>query len=486
LVSFDWFVINRPDDFEPLARSIAGEYSGASIPALFRRLLNGTVRHVMVESPYTDIDYRSTFYAYYSKKARPFSSDCARIHLFGESVEFDEANLRLTFPQGTTGHYLGFVVLRPTYAQTIVRCVIDPNAIRRDDTHQLVVTDHKVHLLGHRLVVKGFPFAQQASDVAVCAQTACWGVLRYYSERWSLYRQFSLYEVTTLGLGGSVGGLRAGRGLSGKEMERVLLAAGTYPSLVTRGSNHERFEREMFGWLESGFPVIAMLDGSLHAVSVVGLSLVPIQPAPAKRSLQAWRQVKGLVVMDDRADPYGVVPLLDAPENAWPPTFALSDVTGFFVALPEKLTFPSEAVDLLAEGFALTPPKGFNQLFRQGCAVRYFVTTAAALRSHAREHASAFPSKLYDLYMRSELPQFVWVVELSSGESVVTNRVVYRLVVDATASEHESFPVFFAHSSDKALVIEHDRGRRLRWLHFHSSAVMSQMSGDLKGYGPTI
>lgn len=486
MISYDWLEIKGPDDYEVVAKFIGGEFLGGAVIPLLRRILDGNVRNVLIEQPYVDKDYRSTYYAFYAKRARPFRSDCVRLHFFGDSVTFDAARLDLRLPEGSPGHYFGFMVLRPTHSQTIVRAVIDPNATLRSESLFLASGQHKVHLLGQTLTVCGFPYAQQASDIAVCAQTACWGVLRHYSERWPTYREFLLQEVTTLGLDGAVGGLRSSRGLTPQDMDRVLVEAGTYPLRVRQDlAARPQFHRELFAWLESGFPVVAMLDKYVHAISLIGFAGSRLQPVPPAGELAYWAQVSGVVAMDDGRPPYWVAPLDKSKAATWPRGFALDDVSSFFVPLPEKLTYPSAAVDKLAVEFAESPPDEFEELLGKGCAVRYFVTTAAALRRFAHQSASAFPEKLYHLYMQSELPQFVWIVELSSGQSAPMNHVDYRLVVDATAARHEAFPVFFAHSAKRALIIHYEEDRRLEWVDFSIPvSTMSRMPGDLKIYGP--
>ncbi len=486
MISYDWMAINGPADFEKLTNLIPKAHGGGHVISLLRRILNASVAAVLVEYPYVDKDYRSTYYVYYAKKARPFDSSCVRLHLFTKSASFDAKTALLTLPSISTGHYLGCVVLRPTYMQTIVKAVIDPDALHKTETMQVIVAPHKVHLLGHTLSVRGFPFAEQASDVAVCAQTACWGVLRHYSERWSIYREFTLFEVSSMGLSGGVGGLRAARGLSAKEMETILLAAGTYPTIVARGEDADQYVRELMGWLESGFPVIAMLDRS-HAVTVIGVTKNIVSPVPAKQSLSSWGEISGLVVMDDGTAPYRVMPVwrTDSTTDEVQDTF--EDVSHFIVALPEKLTYPSLSVDRMATKFSSAPPAGFLNLYRQGCAVRYFVTTAAALRRHALANVSSYSQEILDMYMRTELPQFVWVIEFSSADHVTKNQVIYRLVADATASPMEAFPAFFVHSIANALVIDDIPGKRLKRKNFSPVGdVMSRMNGDLVPFGPHV
>lgn len=514
MIRYSWFEVNDPNDYLQLLNHIEGDvgrflggqapaavrvardmrnrYQNAPVIAMLQRSLNPRVRKVLVEYPYTDKDYRSTYYAFYAKRAKPYELACLRLHFFGESVTYDPNTLNLSVPSGITGHYLGFMVLRPTSSNTVVRAVIDPDAILKRETYWLTVTRHKVHLLGQKLHVTGYPFAQQAADVAVCAQTACWGLLRHYSERWNIYREMTLYEVSHLGLDGAASGLRSSRGLSEREMERILKAAGTYPLWVRKpdefkDDDHKRavldaFNRELFGWLESGFPLIAMLDGVKHAISFVGLAGSPLQPAPERGLLTYWGQIDGVVAMDDGADPYTVVPLNADGVPKWPEGLNVDEhVSSFFVPLPEKLTYPSESIDRLATEFVTSPPPGFRKLLTRGCAVRYFVTTASALRRYARQSASALPPELFELYMRTELPQFVWVVELAGPDQAVRNHVEARLIVDATAAPHETFPVFFMHSADRAVLLNREGSGKLKKISFAApAAALDKMPGDLK------
>jgi hypothetical protein len=72
--------------------------------------------------------------------------------------------------------YLGYSVIRP----------VKPNCIGRTLLTHARRTE-AVHLLGRQLEVEGFPFISQDSDATVCAESALWKLLRYYSNRYHLY-----------------------------------------------------------------------------------------------------------------------------------------------------------------------------------------------------------------------------------------------------------------------------------------------------------
>src|SRR5208283_4422253 len=109
---------------------------------------------------------------------------------FDEAVLFDDKTLKLSCADNRiTDHYFGYMVLRPTGIATIGRTVLSPD-VRSGASRYIISAHHKVHLLGYKLTIQGFPSMDQHVDIAVCAHVACWSVLRHYSENYSVYREF--------------------------------------------------------------------------------------------------------------------------------------------------------------------------------------------------------------------------------------------------------------------------------------------------------
>src|SRR5262249_51919230 len=135
----------------------------------------------------------------------------------------------------------------------------------------IIEAEHKVHLLGHRLTVKGFPYMSQHSDISACAHAACWAILRHYSERFSRYAEFLTYDITRMAHEFDPGGLLPSAGLHVGHAERVFATAGTYPVLVFKDENDPSpFYRQLFAYVESGFPLFAEIAKIAHAVAIIG------------------------------------------------------------------------------------------------------------------------------------------------------------------------------------------------------------------------
>ena len=154
---YRWVPIQEAEQYESLGDAIAEEYGRESVIARLKATMSPAVRGVLVETGYIDKDYRSTYYNYYAKKGRAYRQDCIRLHFFDALVSFDEASVDVRSPDGRPeDHYFGYMVLRPTHVATIGRSVLSPD-IRKGAHGSVIQAEHKVHLLGRRLKVSGFP-----------------------------------------------------------------------------------------------------------------------------------------------------------------------------------------------------------------------------------------------------------------------------------------------------------------------------------------
>ena len=98
-----------------------------------------------------------------------------------------------------------------------------------------------------------------------------------------------------------------------------------------------------------------------------------------------WRH---LLTVDDNLLPYATVPLQSDPTAEQLPSYGADLFNSFIVALPEKIYYPADAIEVLCQKVqsALESSRGAGQepLELQ----RYFITTVSKLREHAREQQS--------------------------------------------------------------------------------------------------
>lgn len=481
-MAYKLFDISTPQDLDAIAADLPEHYAAQDVVAELKLGLDPVVKKVLVEYYYVDKDYRSTYYNYYAKKAYRYESTCVRLHFFDDRIELLNGytlRFRVDNPdlnKSTT--YFGYMVLRPTRAHTIGRTIITPRAIQ--GFHGWVIeAEHKVHLLGHRLMVRGFPYMSQHTDISVCAHAACWTILRHYSARFSEYAEVLTYDVTRMAQEFDPGGLLPSTGLHVGHAERIFAGAGTYPVIVTPSADEPGlFQRQLFAYVESAFPLWVEIERCEHAVVVVGrteLQGAVTRSAPVRF---ASDQVEALIAIDDNYLPYIRVPT----GHAQP--YGLCDFTAFIVPLPDKVYYPAEAVDDAAIALASEECLGFDPAPLGSPVVRYFLTTASHLREFVIVNASQFDPVLIGVVMDLSLPQFIWVIEIASEDQWKNGQINTRAILDGTASPIERRPIFLMHDREHAYV--HDRGgeqdhRDLK-LNSPAQVALSRMPGNLTAH----
>lgn len=445
---YTWIALNSSSDLEQLKTEITSEYDPGNIISKLRAGLSSAVKAILIERNYIDKDYRSTYYNFYAKKGQFYRPDCVRLHLFDETVKFNANALKLQWEgMRLEDHYFGYIVLRPTGIATIGRSIVSPD-VRSGASGPIITGHHKVHLLGYRRTIEGFPSMDQHIDISVCAHAACWSILRHYSECYSIYREFLTHDITLMAQEFNPGGLVPSRGLNVSHAERIFQEAGTFPVLIARGNIDDlSFYRQLHAYVESGFPLFAAMSMHNHAIAVVGYEWRKPLASTSSGMRYAWDEVKSIVVVDDNSLPYLSISVKGgAPYSA-------QDIDAFIVALPEKVFYPADAVDHLAPTlFKLGPLIGLPP--KDESIIRYFITTGSALRRFMRERESEFDPKLLEVVMKLPFAQFVWVVEVATVAEWDSGQIAARAVLDATGSLRETMPFWLFHSRTTALVFD--------------------------------
>jgi hypothetical protein len=450
---YKWLPLSSANDLAKLENHISAEYGAKPVAKKLADGISDAVKGVLIEYNYIDKDYRSAFYNFYAKKGQRYRGDCVRLHFFDGAVEFNDQNLTLRCPDHRlTDHYFGYMVLRPTGLATIGRTVVSPD-VRKGASRFIIKGDHKVHLLGYKLTVEGFPSMDQHVDISVCAHAACWSILRHYSERYPNYREFLTHDITMMAHEFNPGGLVPSKGLQVSHAERVFQEAGTFPVHIARSKNDPTdpaFYRQMCAYVDSGFPLFAAMHTKGHAVAVIGYDWRQPLNTKIPGLRYAWDELQAIAVVDDNHLPY----LSVAKTGGMP--YSATDIDAFIVPLPEKIFYPADAVDGLAQA-----------LFKLGAVVglpspgetiiRYFVTTGSALREFVRKHESEFDPKLLSAIMTLPFAQFLWIVEFATEDQWAVGKVAARAIIDATASLLEVTPLWLLHSGTKALVFDRQK-----------------------------
>jgi len=362
------------------------------------RLKQLKLNSIIIEKEYIDKDYRNTFSLFHSKKFVTPKARCIRLHLFEENIDIKKPE-----PKNWQKSYLGYIVVRPTLPNSIGRTLLSVKIIQNKPCY-LCTCEDRALILGVDLKIKGFPFISQDTDATVCAQSAMWIMLRFFSKRYQWYKEIYPSEITALIKAIPQSQTMPGTGLTMIQMADILQQRGFAPLIYVKNQYQDDFFKFAYSYIESGFPLLLGLPE--HVVVSFGHCSDFLKRATYNTS----EYMNTLIVNDDNGLPYEKI-TNDESENQF--SYSLSKVDSFVVPLPEKVFLSVDQFEKLADrtlsavknhfGVSLPPLK------------RIFLTTGRSFKKKAFERFGNHPV-LRDLYLKFPMPHFIWVCELSSHD----------------------------------------------------------------------
>ncbi len=406
--------------------------------------LQDDAKSAIIEKSYIDKDYRDTFSNFYSKKFVKYPSTTFRLHFFRSVVKASD----LFALEAHSEDYIGYTVIRPTQVSSIGRTIFDPSKLTRLFGY-ICRTEYKVHLFGAELIIKGFPYISQDTDVTICAHAATWMTFRYFSERYPTYREIFPYEISQLSGDLSQGRLIPSKGLTAFEITEIFSQYGFYPEVYLRKNydkDHKLFYRLLYYYIESGIPVVACLHGKQHAVTIIGH--VSDYTNPECNNSETF--LTGYVVNDDNCLPYQLVMRNNVKKKGYCSTYCIEDIDSFIVPLYEKMYLSAEHIERTVEGVLDHPSFGVaarSQLVcRDHLIKRIYLTSSKSYKAFRRN--TPLPYQLHLAYVELAMPKFIWVCELSLPEYYPHKQIIGEIIFDATANHRDRFSFLAIHYPD--------------------------------------
>lgn len=394
-----------------------------------------SVKEVIVESPYRDLDFSSVYSSHYSKKHKPVPKDCYRLHFFSDDSLTEEA-------------YRGFLVLRPSLmGDPRGRAHLHPDLLAPEGSFLIVSDTFSAHLYGGKYRIRSFPWMAQETDISICAHSAAWSIVRYFSGKYNYYKERSLSEIVDLAPP-FINRKTPSEGLNLIQISTILSEAGFHPLFLNSKTHKDTsFLDNVLIYIESGIPVIAsvekIIDGKPfhHAICLIGHGKINLdfQPDFTDREFcLSTSFIQSIVVADDNQLPYIEI---DATSNNV--KYQLKDITSAIVPLYEKMFLPSDVVinrvKTLFESRALKLP--------QRAIVRPYITSTRSLKVKAQENDS-MNSELKNILLKTPMPRFVWCVDVSSEEEYKKGLCSCRIIFDSTAGTYDIDPFILSHDGD--------------------------------------
>ncbi len=424
-----------------------------------KKALEGKAKSVAVEKHYIDKDYRDTFTNYHAKRFSTPDSRCVRLHFFSDAVDHE----MLQEDKKVQPLYMGYSIIRPTRPSCIGRTLLDPLRSGLKGAH-LSQCCEKVSIQGTELIVQGFPFISQDTDVTVCAQSAMWMVARYFTNRYRVYPEVYPYRMTALTRDYSIGRILPSGGLQIWQMSEALRQIGFSCLIYDRTKFASEFEHLIYTYIESGIPVLAAFDR--HVVALFGhvsdfstvATTKPINKSPFIFS-SAFNT--GFIGHDDNGVPYQSLLHTESAESMEGANgkYKLGAVKQFIAALPERVFLAAEsfekAVTVVLEDSNFGIKAQSPTLSKETLVMRLFLTTGRSFKKCLRRGMGS--AYVCSLYRELPLPHFIWVCEFSHS-SIYPQKVWGEVLWDATRNAYEPLGFIALHYPEKLV---YDRGSAL-------------------------
>ena len=210
--------------------------------------------------------------------------------------------------------------------------------------------------------------------------------------------------------------------------------------------------KDLYSYVESGFPVLASLrvpPGVGHVVSLVGHTIDYGKAMPgASEFIDSSHFLKQFVVVDDNCFPYRTLGYEDDLENYAVmyekngEKAGINNIVTMTCPLPEKVFVPAE--DAREKAFRHCQ-KFLSTLKQTGSApfvTRLFVTNSSAFKRRKLDQAKRQKDRAASVVVNLHLPHFIWVMEVAPLDAYKNRLCTAEIVLDATAGSSEEGMIY--------------------------------------------
>ncbi len=418
--------------------------------------IGGEKCNLIIEYPYLEKDYLSTYYSFYSGKYKNYSKYNARVHFFSKNEL-----------------YVGFITLRPGIpGQNIGRSLLTPDFFLEKNYH-ILTGDYKFHYLDYEDYVNCFPWMRQETDISVCSHVCLWSIVKYFS-KFPQYADTTMNEIIET-VNNCEGRKIPSMGLEVKQVANVLEAYHLSPLILGGIGYDEKNINSLIGYLESGLPIIGFIKNKLHAVVIIGRADITkeldngqidfknkdkfdrLYNDNDKKYIMFSELVDEIIVSDDNfISPYRKVWQLKAEDiKATVNTqnngnYGFREIEHFIVPLYKKMHYTFSAVqkrlDVLFNSNPAAPKdEKFN--FPEKPIVKIYLSTSNSLKQHMIKHCEC--EELNKIINFMSLPRFIWNIDLCTVEDYKDNNTTCKIIIDSTAFTHETDPWLLIHDDKK-------------------------------------
>jgi hypothetical protein len=412
---------------------------------LLKGNLQNFVKTIIIERNYTCKDHKNLYSNFYSKKFKPISSKTERIHFLKSKIS-DKYNLIENINE-IENNYIGFSVIRPIFERTIGRTIIDQSKISKgiSEGFYSLSANYPVNLMGVRLKARGYPYLSQDTEVTVCAHSALWGLCRFLSQRFSIYREMYPFDFVHLS-DNTKGRALPYRGMTYEDYSKILSDFGCFPlvmRLKKRTDDKEIPEdkfQEVYSYVESGFPVLASYTG--HVVALIGHTIDYSKSIDqTKEYIDSSFFLKQFIVVDDNYFPYGTLGFENDPAN-YSRRYNINSINTIVCPLPEKAYLPADKARVKITTFLDLLSSEIQKYGKKPYITRLFLASGSSfkrkkLKNFNENEKNSLKDEILLNILEFDFPHFVWVMEIACLDDYKNKRVTSEIVLDATVGYRE-------------------------------------------------
>ncbi|GAB3923508.1 hypothetical protein [Larkinella terrae] len=419
---------------------------------------------ICVESPYVDRIYRDSYYHYYASKLGSYPKDCIRLSFF--DVPIDESHFRnqdqRTFLQE---HYLGFLVVRPTFRNLIGRNIISPKALK-DSNIQVCLAKYSVTVNSIKLEIWGFPHSSQDIETITCAQTTIWSIMEYFSQRYADYRPVLPSTIVKRLENLSVERQMPATGLSIEQISFVLKEFDFGPRIYHEDKYPKDFAELVSCYVESGIPIVVAIQNRNksvgHALLCIGRQIVTKEyikknlkyeefklPTGTIQLMDLDKLPKDFVFIDDNLAPYAQATLSRPASNYVSKEWHSCKLVAFVAPLYKRVYLEAyEAKKYLKSLFSIgiISIQGQHEVI-----LRFFLTSSRSYKNWVATDA-VMGEVLKEIILAVALPKFIWVGELTNSTLLEADQANGIVLLDATEADTNNLkPLILVAQGDRII-----------------------------------
>ena len=422
----------------------------------------------LVEYPYVDRVYRDSYYYYFSSKLEKYERDCIRVSLFEGPIT--KSDFYSTGKKNKLNkQFLGFVVIRPLN-KCIGRNIINPEAL--SGTKFFIRTmESAITINGLQFTARGFPHSSQTSESMTCAQTAVWELMEYFGHRYHEYNTVLPSKIRSILSSNSYERLLPASGLPMNSISLLLKEFGFGSKVYTpkEGSNpakglyDEEFYQALNSYIESGIPIILGIfnEDIGHAYLAIGRTWISekelIELKPIKSDNLQLRDFdaasRNLILIDDNFTPYQKANPKNPTSYYTNPSWKGCHIYALIVPLHKKIYLESilakqcfiQFLEVYTGANLFSLPPGRKNYLRM------FLTSSRSLKIGIQKTLK-HNTELKELILKTSLPKFVWVAEITSDKLVLERKCDGIALLDATQPYVKDFkPMLLAAINNKLM-----------------------------------